>query len=112
MKKGHYPRHHRPPRPEPSKSSHGPSSRTMPIQTNTATAFDEARVQERLMRERAREKERRERERIQREREKAAAAQVSTPRKKVEQRISTLTEAQIMDKLSTLQATLIPAEYG
>ncbi|KAG0185849.1 Protein kinase [Apophysomyces sp. BC1034] len=53
---------------------------------------------ERLQRERERERQLKERER---EREKAEI-QVSTPKKKVEQRISTMTEAQIMDKLRSV----------
>lgn len=86
--------------------------------SNSATTYEDSRMiyereKERLMRERERERELRarerekerqlrekERERLQREREREKAAQqVSTPKKKVEQRISTMTEAQIMEKL-------------
>lgn len=48
---------------------------------------------------REKEKRLREQERTQREREKAAQ-QVSAPKKKVEQRISTMNEAQVMEYLS------------
>ncbi|KAF7731218.1 Protein kinase [Apophysomyces ossiformis] len=56
------------------------------------------RERERLQREREREQQLKERER---EREKAEV-QVSTPKKKVEQRISTMSEAQIMEKLRSV----------
>ncbi|CDS12696.1 Putative STE/STE20/PAKA protein kinase [Lichtheimia ramosa] len=125
----HYPRSPRDPpskpsypRPEPSKSQgtalakHG-----MMRSSNSATTYEDSRMiyereKERLMRERERERELRarerekerqlrekERERLQREREREKAAQqVSTPKKKVEQRISTMTEAQIMEKLRSV----------
>ncbi|KAI8393513.1 kinase-like domain-containing protein [Radiomyces spectabilis] len=68
------------------------------------------RIQREREREREREKEREMRER-EREREKAAA-QVNTPtKKKVEQRISTMTEAQIMDKLRSVVTRGDPNEY-
>ncbi|CAO3586766.1 unnamed protein product [Absidia cylindrospora] len=114
------------PRPEPSPSrSQGTSNQKVPMRGSSISAYDtdriaherekqqqlrerEYREREREVREREREKERqREREREkererqkEREREKAAA-QVST-KKKVEQRISTMTEAQIMDKLRSV----------
>ncbi|ORZ03684.1 kinase-like domain-containing protein [Syncephalastrum racemosum] len=112
-------------RPEPSKS-HGTSlsQRTTPVRTSSATTFDDSRLlyereKERLMRERERERELRarerekerrerekqkERERMQREREKATAQMTAAPapKKKVEQRISTMTEAQIMEKLRSV----------
>ncbi|KAI9245889.1 kinase-like domain-containing protein [Phascolomyces articulosus] len=112
-----HPHHHQYP--------HSSSQRT-PVRTSSATTYDDSRMmhereKERMMRERERERELRarerererekqmmrerekekERERMQREREKAAA-QVSTPKKKVEQRISTMTEAQIMEKLRSV----------
>ncbi|KAL1931357.1 hypothetical protein VTP01DRAFT_9499 [Rhizomucor pusillus] len=110
------------PRPEPSKS-HGTShSHRTPVRTSSATTYDDSRAayereKERMLRERERERERelrlrerekerqrekeRERERMLREREKAAQ-QVSQPKKKVEQRISTMSEAQIMEKLRSV----------
>jgi protein-serine/threonine kinase len=54
-----------------------------------------------MQKERERERQR-EQEIREREREKAAQ-QVSAPKKKVEQRISTMTEAQVMEKLSKLK---------
>lgn len=84
----------------------------------------ELREKERLLREKERqekerqqqrerelrERELREREIREREREKAAA-QVSTPKKKVEQRISTMTEAQIMEKLRSVVTKGDPNDY-
>ncbi|KAI7856391.1 kinase-like domain-containing protein [Circinella umbellata] len=101
---------------------HSSSSQRTPVRTSSATTYDDSRMmyereKERMMRERERERELRarerekqlmrerekekERERMLREREKAAA-QVSKPKKKVEQRISTMTEAQIMEKLRSV----------
>ncbi|KAI8638855.1 kinase-like domain-containing protein [Parasitella parasitica] len=114
------------PRPEPSKSK---SSQRVPARTTSISAYDERvmmerekleveiREREKQIREQQREKqlreqqmreqemekqrlreEEREREHREREREKAAET-VSSPKKKVEQRISTMTEAQVMDQL-------------
>ncbi|CAO3606938.1 unnamed protein product [Cunninghamella echinulata] len=101
------------PKPEPSRSQ-GSSNQKVPVRGSSITPYESDRLayekekRERENREREREKERqREREREkererqkEREREKAAA-QVST-KKKVEQRISTMTEAQIMEKLRSV----------
>ncbi|KAI8342345.1 kinase-like domain-containing protein [Chlamydoabsidia padenii] len=101
--------------PEPSRSQ-GTQQQKVPVRQSSISTYDsdkydrekQQREREYLEREREREKERqREREREkererhkEREREKAAA-QVST-KKKVEQRISTMTESQIMDKLRSV----------
>ncbi|SAM08969.1 hypothetical protein [Absidia glauca] len=109
--------------PEPSRSQ-GTSNQKVPVRQSSISTYDSSSYdrekqqqqqrereyleREREVREREREKERqREREREkererqkEREREKAAA-QVST-KKKVEQRISTMTEAQIMEKLRSV----------
>ncbi|CAO3639009.1 unnamed protein product [Cunninghamella blakesleeana] len=101
------------PKPEPSRSQGTPGQK-VPVRGSSITPYESDRLayekekRERENREREREKERqREREREkererqkEREREKAAA-QVST-KKKVEQRISTMTEAQIMEKLRSV----------
>ncbi|KAL9537551.1 hypothetical protein MBANPS3_011678 [Mucor bainieri] len=119
------------PRPEPSKS-HGTQrvpARTTSISTyDERIMFEreklevEMRERERQIREQQREKERlrdqqvqkerekerqrereREREREIRDREREKAAQiVSAPKKKVEQRISTMTEAQVMEQLRSV----------
>ncbi|GAN05337.1 pkinase-domain-containing protein [Mucor ambiguus] len=119
------------PRPEPSKS-HGSQrvpARTTSISTyDERIMFErekleiEMRERERQIREQQREKERlrdqqvqkerekerqrereREREREIRDREREKAAQiVSAPKKKVEQRISTMTEAQVMEQLRSV----------
>ncbi|KAI8891453.1 Pkinase-domain-containing protein [Backusella circina FSU 941] len=116
------------PRPEPSKSYGTSNQHRVPARTTSISTYDERinqerekleiemRERERQIREQQREKERmreqqrekerqrereREREIIEREREKAAQ-QVSAPKKKVEQRISTMTESQIMDKLRSV----------
>ncbi|KAI9303043.1 kinase-like domain-containing protein [Cunninghamella echinulata] len=118
------------PRMEPSKSYSGhsqysqqqysPSSIT-PVRNNSTRTNDERERRERelrererekkLLREREREKEKererereREKEHMLREREKAAA-QVSAgapPKKKPEQRVSTMTDAQVMEKLRAI----------
>ncbi|KAI8100148.1 kinase-like domain-containing protein [Halteromyces radiatus] len=104
------------PRPEPSPSrSQGTNTQKVPMRGSSISTYDNDRIaherekQRQLeYREREQEKERerqkereKERERQkEREREKAAA-QVST-KKKVEQRISTMTEAQIMEKLRSV----------
>ncbi|KAL0083740.1 kinase-like domain-containing protein [Phycomyces blakesleeanus] len=68
------------------------------------------REKERQRWEREKEKEM-ERERLHREREREkAAAQVSAPKKKVEQRISTMTEAQIMEKMRAVVSPNDPNE--
>ncbi|KAI9303351.1 kinase-like domain-containing protein [Cunninghamella echinulata] len=108
------------PKPEPSRSQ-GSSNQKVPVRGSSITPYESDRLayekekRERENREREREKERqREREREkererqkEREREKAAA-QVST-KKKVEQRISTMTEAQIMEKLRNASGSVYVA---
>lgn len=127
------------PRPEPSKS-HGTQrvpARTTSISTyDERIMFErekleiEMRERERQIREQQREKERlrdqqvqkerekerqrereREREREIRDREREKAAQiVSAPKKKVEQRISTMTEAQVMEQLRSVVTAGDPNE--
>ncbi|KAI8096888.1 kinase-like domain-containing protein [Halteromyces radiatus] len=105
------------PRMEPSKSyntdhSRYPPSMRTPVRTNSTHVHDERSAifererREREMREREKEKrmlreKEKEKERMLREREKTAAlvSAGAPPKKKVEQRISTLTEAQVMEKL-------------
>ncbi|ORX50534.1 Pkinase-domain-containing protein [Hesseltinella vesiculosa] len=96
------------PRMEPSRS-HGPVSPTSPrtpTRSNSSYQTDErSALYDRERRERERRLREKEKERMMREREKAAAQMsVGTPppKKKVEQRISTLTEAQVMDKLRSV----------
>ncbi|KAI8060913.1 kinase-like domain-containing protein [Gongronella butleri] len=99
------------PRMEPSRS-HGPTSPTLPrshthSRTNSSHGYDDrtAAMQERERRERERRQREKEKERMMREREKAAAQMsvgTPAPKKKVEQRISTLTEAQVMEKLRSV----------
>lgn len=99
---------------EPSKSYSGhsqhsqqyPTSPRIPSRNNSTRTNDERERRERELREREREKKllrerEKEKERMLREREKAAA-QVSAgapPKKKPEQRASTMTDAQVMEKL-------------
>ncbi|KAI8343625.1 kinase-like domain-containing protein [Chlamydoabsidia padenii] len=108
------------PRMEPSKShtayssqqqrQHYPPTRNPARSSSTHIHDERSNMYERERRERElleREKEKRllqENERRQQEREKAAAMVSAgpSPKKKVEQRISTLTEAQVMDKLRTV----------
>ncbi|ORZ21327.1 kinase-like domain-containing protein [Absidia repens] len=106
------------PEPSPSRSQGTSNNQKLPMRGSSISAYDTDRIalerekqqvqqqRDHETREREREMERhreREKERdrqIEREREKAAA-QVST-KKKAEQRISTMTEAQIMDKLRSV----------
>ncbi|OAD73889.1 hypothetical protein PHYBLDRAFT_112298 [Phycomyces blakesleeanus NRRL 1555(-)] len=96
------------PRPEPSKSQGTMHSHRIPKHSSSATTYED-----RVQYEREREQEMRERER-EREREireiQKAAAQVSAPKKKVEQRISTMTEAQIMEKMRAVVSPNDPNE--
>ncbi|ORE05940.1 Pkinase-domain-containing protein [Rhizopus microsporus var. microsporus] len=94
------------PRPEPSKSQRTPA------RTTSFSAHDERVLRERERVEiemREKEKKLREQERTQREREKAAQ-QVSAPKKKVEQRISTMNEAQVMEYLKNVVTAGDPNE--
>ncbi|CAO3617913.1 unnamed protein product [Cunninghamella blakesleeana] len=113
------------PRMEPSRSYSGhsqhsqqyPTSPVIPTRNNSTRTNDERERRERELREREKEKKilrerEKEKERMLREREKAAA-QVSAgapPKKKPEQRASTMTDAQVMEKLRAIVNRRDPGE--